>query len=160
MSASRDMVREFHRAFAVVDEERPSLPPVARPGESLNFRVNGRYCLTRALAEFKSAARAGDVRAHRLALITEELAELASAFEGFGDHDVSDALDALCDLQYVLDGTVLACGMDRVADEAFRRVHASNMSKLGADGKPVLNEHGKVTKGPNYVPVQLEDLVR
>lgn len=44
-------------------------------------------------------------------------------------------------------------------EEAFRRVHASNMSKLGDDGKPVRREDGKVLKGPNYAPPVLTDLV-
>lgn len=44
--------------------------------------------------------------------------------------------------------------------EAFRRVHVSNMSKLGSDGKPVYREDGKVLKGPNYKPPVLDDLVR
>jgi predicted HAD superfamily Cof-like phosphohydrolase len=44
--------------------------------------------------------------------------------------------------------------------EAFRRVHASNMSKVGDDGKPIRNEFGKVLKGPNYKPPVLTDLVR
>lgn len=43
--------------------------------------------------------------------------------------------------------------------EAFRRVHASNMSKLGDDGNPVRREDGKIAKGPNYVPADLTDLV-
>jgi predicted HAD superfamily Cof-like phosphohydrolase len=47
-----------------------------------------------------------------------------------------------------------------ILDEAFRRVHASNMSKLGDDGKPVRREDGKVLKGPNYQPPNLDDLVR
>ena len=34
--------------------------------------------------------------------------------------------------------------------DAFNAVHASNMSKLGDDGKPVYREDGKVMKGPNY----------
>jgi predicted HAD superfamily Cof-like phosphohydrolase len=42
---------------------------------------------------------------------------------------------------------------------AFTRVHKSNMSKLGADGKPIYRDDGKVLKGPNYAPVDLEDLV-
>jgi len=43
-------------------------------------------------------------------------------------------------------------------EEAFRRVHASNMSKLGDDGKPIRREDGKVLKGPNYKPADLTDL--
>jgi hypothetical protein len=29
-------------------------------------------------------------------------------------------------------------------------VHSSNMSKLGADGRPLKREDGKVLKGPNF----------
>ena len=43
-------------------------------------------------------------------------------------------------------------------DEALNRVHESNMSKLDADGKPIYREDGKVLKGPNYKPPNLEDL--
>jgi hypothetical protein len=43
--------------------------------------------------------------------------------------------------------------------EAFRRVHASNMSKLGDDGKPIFREDGKVMKGPNYKKPYLTDLL-
>jgi predicted HAD superfamily Cof-like phosphohydrolase len=43
--------------------------------------------------------------------------------------------------------------------EAFKRVHTSNMSKLGDDGKPVLREDGKILKGPNYKKPYLTDLL-
>lgn len=46
-----------------------------------------------------------------------------------------------------------------VGGEAFRRVHTSNMSKLGDDGKPIRREDGKIMKGPNYKPPVLDDLV-
>lgn len=42
--------------------------------------------------------------------------------------------------------------------EAFRRVHQSNMSKLGDDGKPIKRDDGKIMKGPNYKPPKLDDL--
>ena len=44
-------------------------------------------------------------------------------------------------------------------DEAMDRVHSSNMSKLGEDGKPIYREDGKVLKGPNYAPPTLTDLL-
>lgn len=43
--------------------------------------------------------------------------------------------------------------------EAFRRVHLSNMSKLGEDGKPIWRDDGKVLKGPNYKEPDLKDLL-
>ena len=35
-------------------------------------------------------------------------------------------------------------------DKVFAEIHASNMSKLGDDGKPIYLPSGKVGKGPNY----------
>lgn len=46
-----------------------------------------------------------------------------------------------------------------IFEEAVFRVHASNMSKLGEDGKPIKREDGKVLKGPNYKAPDLSDLV-
>lgn len=48
---------------------------------------------------------------------------------------------------------------DDTIGEAFIRVHKSNMSKLGDDGKPIFREDGKVLKGPNYKKPYLLDLV-
>jgi hypothetical protein len=47
---------------------------------------------------------------------------------------------------------------NQIFGEAFERVVASNMTKLGDDGKPVRNEAGKIMKGPNYVAPDLADL--
>lgn len=59
--------------------------------------------------------------------------------------------------------SALEMDMDDYSDliwEAVARVHASNMSKLGADGKPLFREDGKILKGPNYQPPFLEDLAK
>ena len=69
----------------------------------------------------------------------------------------TNILKELCDLQYVLSGAAVALGLD--IQTAFIRVHNSNMSKLGEDGKPVYREDGKVIKGPDYLPPNLKDLV-
>ena len=36
------------------------------------------------------------------------------------------------------------------SEDVLRVIMASNFSKLGADGKPIYDERGKVLKGPNY----------
>ena len=41
-------------------------------------------------------------------------------------------------------------GFYAIREVAFFEVHNSNLSKLGPDGKPILNEAGRVVKGPNY----------
>ncbi len=88
-----------------------------------------------------------DLNVLRLDLLEEELGELAVALNA---RDEVGVLDALTDLQYVLDGAYLALGFHAYKGDALLEVHRSNMSKLGADGKPVLREDGKILKGPNY----------
>jgi predicted HAD superfamily Cof-like phosphohydrolase len=88
----------------------------------------------------------------RLVLVKEEYGEVLSATEA------DDLLKELADLVYVTYGYAATFGWD--LDEAVRRVHASNMSKLGPDGKPIYRDDGKVLKGPNYEPPYLKDLVK
>lgn len=90
----------------------------------------------------------------RLELICEEVQELSDALE---NESIVDIADALTDILYVVYGTGHAYGID--LDECFREVHRSNMSKLGEDGKPIYREDGKVLKGPNYSPPNLENIL-
>lgn len=93
----------------------------------------------------------------RVNLIAEELEELQDALK---NGDVVETLDALIDLQYVLDGAFLSFGLHNVKDKAFSEVHRSNMSKLGEDGKPIRREgDGKVLKGPNYFKPDIAQFV-
>ena len=93
-------------------------------------------------------------------LIVEEFKEFLEA-EGFlfkhGHNAQTEALKELADLVYVC--YQYAANMNWFLDEALNRVHESNMSKLGEDGKPIYRDDGKVLKGPNYKPPNLSDLV-
>ena len=60
----------------------------------------------------------------------------------------------------LLDGTFLEFGLHGLKQEAMEEVHASNMSKLGADGRPVLREDGKVLKGPGFRRPDLASILR
>jgi len=94
----------------------------------------------------------------RINLLAEELDELKEALE---QGDSVETLDALIDLQYVLDGAFLSLGMAHLKDAAFDEVHRSNMSKLGADGQPIRREaDGKVLKGPNYFKPDMAQFVK
>lgn len=94
----------------------------------------------------------------RINLIAEELEELQEALK---NNDIVETLDALIDLQYVLDGAFLSFGLHDVKEVAFAEVHRSNMSKLGEDGKPIRRESdGKVMKGPNYFVPDMSQFIR
>ena len=87
----------------------------------------------------------------RLSLIEEECEELIDAIN---NKDIKEVADALTDLLYVTYGMGHAFGIN--LDVAFNNVQASNMSKLGEDGKPIYRGDGKVLKGPNYFPPNIE----
>ena len=108
----------------------------------------------------------------RMSLIAEEFSELVGAVYGQaaraevessyrravaaddGTRDTVETADALADLIYVIYGMALETGIDLAA--VLAEVQRSNMSKLGADGKPVYREDGKVLKGPDYFPPNVE----
>lgn len=106
---------------------------------------------------------------HRL--IREEIDEVAKAY--------AELLKELSDLEYVLVGAsckgvhefpsdivenlyafehLYEAIPTAILNEAFVRVHKSNMSKL-TDGQLVKREDGKVLKGPNYQPPNMMELV-
>jgi predicted HAD superfamily Cof-like phosphohydrolase len=88
-------------------------------------------------------------------LITEELMELNEALD---NGDLVEVSDAIADLLYVTAQQARLIGLP--VDALVREVHGSNMSKLGADGKPVYREDGKVLKGPNFSEPDIARVLR
>lgn len=83
----------------------------------------------------------------RYELMREENEEY---LEAANNNDLVEVADALGDMLYILCGTIIEHGMQHKIEEVFNEIQRSNMSKLGADGKPIYREDGKVLKGPNY----------
>jgi len=83
----------------------------------------------------------------RFDLMAEENEEYLEAAK---NDDLVEVADALGDMLYILCGTILEHGMQYKIEEVFNEIQRSNMSKLGADGKPIYRDDGKVLKGPNY----------
>ena len=102
----------------------------------------------------------------RMSLIAEEFAELVGAVYGPSsrgileeaftraiavdedERDLVETADALADLVYVIYGMALETGIDLPG--VLAEVQRSNMSKLGADGRPIHRADGKVLKGPDF----------
>jgi predicted HAD superfamily Cof-like phosphohydrolase len=114
-------------------------------------------------------------------LVEEEAKEVREA--------LTNLVKESCDLIYTMTGLFIACGEDpekvqwyldrnieimrtvdilyemtefdqEMMETAFIEVHLANMSKLGIDGKPVKREDGKVLKGPNYAPADIDTVIR
>ena len=91
----------------------------------------------------------------RISLIKEELEELQEAIR---ENNIIEVADALTDILYVTYGAGHAFGIN--LDKCFNEVQESNMSKLGENGKPIYNEHGKVMKGPKYFKPELSKFIK
>lgn len=95
-----------------------------------------------------------------IGMIKEEFFELwEAAYNYEKDPDNVEYRANLCkewaDLQYVISQFAWYYGIP--ADEAFNRVHESNMSKF-VNGEAMLREDGKILKGPNYQPPDMRGL--
>jgi len=93
----------------------------------------------------------------RYKLMAEENYEYLEACEA---NSLVEIADALGDQLYILCGTILKHGMQHVIEDVFDEIQASNMSKLGDDGKPVLRDDGKILKGPGYFRPDLSKFIK
>lgn len=132
-----DMVQEFHDAFGLNETKPEFWAGMIR--EEINE-------VQEALAE-----------------LLKEACDVAYVVSGYlislKGENVSSDHEALLDEGTQVLIAARALFSDQRLTEAFNRVHESNMSKLGEDGKPIYREDGKVLKGPNYKPPHLLDLV-
>jgi predicted HAD superfamily Cof-like phosphohydrolase len=92
----------------------------------------------------------------RYELMREENEEY---LEAANNGDLVEVADALGDMLYILCGTIIEHGMQGKIEEVFNEIQRSNMSKLGADGKPIYREDGKVLKGPNYFKPNIKEIL-
>lgn len=72
----------------------------------------------------------------RVNLLREELEEYRVAN---AKGDITEVLDAIGDMLYIVLGTAVQHGMQNILEDAFRIIHSSNMSKLDEDRKPIIN---------------------
>jgi len=92
----------------------------------------------------------------RYELMREENEEY---LEAANNNDLVEVADALGDMLYILCGTIIEHGMQDKIEEVFNEIQRSNMSKLGANGKPIYREDGKVLKGPNYFKPNIREIL-
>lgn len=126
-----EKVREFHKVFGLALDEKP----------------------TQELVELRATL----IEEESDELFDEMIPDYDDWVPIYNDKVTPNLIKEMCDLLYVVYGTAASFGID--IDTAFNRVHESNMSKLGEDGKPIYREDGKALKGPNYKPPTMEDLV-
>lgn len=164
-----DMVAEFHRAFdapiflpaLTCVEARFTHMPDDRVAVRVDFIVEE---LLELLDKGLGVRTELSIRTETETWMKHSPDALARAMI-FGRRNGVEVADALGDLLYVIYGFALELGYD--IDAVLREIHRSNMTKLGADGAPIVNgvstlyrqgepgfdpekPVGKVIKGPHF----------
>lgn len=95
-----------------------------------------------------------EIQQLRYELVKEESKELRDAIQ---QRDIVKIADGCADLIVVTVGCARVYGIPlrKVWDE----VHRSNLSKLGGDGRPIYRADGKVLKGPDFSPPDIEGIL-
>jgi len=83
----------------------------------------------------------------------KEVYDILQAIDGPVGHEcdediLTDIADWLGDIMVYCASQLAKYGLQ--SDDVLGIIMASNMSKLGPDGKPIYDDRGKVLKGPNY----------
>jgi predicted HAD superfamily Cof-like phosphohydrolase len=89
----------------------------------------------------------------RSRLLAEEAGEAVQALRR---GDLAQIAQELAGVAYVTYGAAVSTGID--LDQIVTAVHRANMTKLDADGRPVMID-GKVTNGPRYQPPDIAGLL-
>lgn len=93
----------------------------------------------------------------RRRLLKEEVKETLDA-DSAGN--LIETIDGLLDTIYVAIGWMIELGMTPTQILlAMEEVHASNMTKVDNEGKPIFDEGGKVLKGENYIKCNLAEVL-
>lgn len=143
-----EYVREFHQKFNHTLNITPTVPSAKDVKLRLALLLEEFIELSQAcLSEHSDAAN------HYIHVLQHAMGDIRELTEADLDVDLVEVADALTDINYVAYGAGHCFGVD--LDACMEEVQRSNMSKLGADGKPLYNEHGKVMKGPSYSPPDL-----
>ena len=134
-----DKITDFNKMYGLPALEAPGIPrlPVFTPSGSTSVREQLDAYLEKIYSIFFEELN--EVDAIRMAVrdpdrtVVEVLTELA---------------DWLGDLQVYCASEMRKFGLP--INEVLGIIMASNMSKMGEDGKPIYDERGKVLKGPGY----------
>lgn len=135
---------------------------IAKPSPTYQNIMQQMACHFEEVAEMCNAIGIYDVESELIQL-KYDLISVSRADKGYSDAnffirhtDKKDLLDALCDQIVTALGVGYMMGFDM--EGALAEVNRSNWSKFEND-KPVINEQGKITKGKDYTPPNLESFI-
>lgn len=138
-----ESIARFNAMYNLPVNKRPTLPTLQRLKSFKSILLEEVHELDDIIAKYTSHVKtAGANPDNDSANFNEQLPE---------EHrlDVlTDLADILGDLVVYIRSEATKYGIN--LEQSLKIIMDSNFSKLGADGKPLYDERGKVMKGPNY----------
>jgi len=139
----RDQVKEFHRVFDIPNPPTPRVPAADRVRLRAKLITEEYFEFMDSICEFDMCAKLDQVRQDIMRSIDDMKPDV----------DLVEMVDALADIDYVVEGTRLEFGVngEPIADE----VHRTNLAKLGGG----TDESGKRKKPPGWQPPRITALL-
>ena len=125
-----DLIADFNKMYALQFNEKPTLLGVQRLENFKKVLLEEVHEVDDIIAKYREVE-------NNPSLSQEKKIEL-----------LTDLSDWLGDMVVYIAGEATKHGIE--LNETLKIIMQSNFSKLGADGKPIYDERGKVMKGPNY----------
>jgi predicted HAD superfamily Cof-like phosphohydrolase len=136
-----EKVTEFHQLFE---------HPIGKLNEAEPLKIR-QLRIKLLFEELQELAEAGDVMGTFVSLCNQT-ADLENLNKVDGDNvNKVEELDAITDIQYVLDGKKLTSGLHEVTDQAFDLVHSNNMQKAHTSDEHAEATINALNDGENYV---------
>lgn len=143
-SPVRALVMCFHMAMDVPILDRPTVPPRDRLKLRLNLISEEFFEVVESCLQVSDSIRWRVIKGLLKSLIETAIIRV----------DMPSLADNLTDLDYVVEGTRLECGIN--GDEVLEEVHAANMRKVSG---PIRSD-GKRLKPPDWEPPDIVGVLR
>ena len=159
MNVLQDFTSKFMLKFGQWDGESYLSSPKPKNQDELNtYKLRLKLCIEETFELFEAMLTPEAYKSYEdlLQTLNNNIESLTVAEINV---DPIGVYDSLVDQQVVNDGFANLLGLDMYA--GMQEVYASNMSKLGEDGKPVYREDGKVMKNlTTYIPPDLAKIYK
>lgn len=147
MNRQQKQVRDFNRAIQTPNRLTPGMPSAE------NRLLRARLILEEALEVIDALGVEISLDDHQInGDVISSINDLK--FEAHNDFSLTEAVDGMCDLKYVTDGTADALGVD--LEPFFEEVHHTNMQKLNGPK----DSNGKQLKPPGWKPPRIAEMLK
>lgn len=145
-------VESFNKSYKIYTPDSSIVPGLGLSRLRLSL-------LLEEVGEFFEALLSSSKRSDFILSLVQEIHSKINALEDEDlDYNSIEAADALGDIMFISTGTAAAFGIP--IDPVVREIIASNLSKLDLDGSVIRRADGKILKGPNYFPPDIESILK